>query len=155
MQFTTPIPFAEAIAKLAARKIVPSSADSLQWAGVPVALREGAFFSSRVESARVLQGMRDYLSDYLQVNRMGNGGLVAQGRAEFVADMRELAIREGLGKVDPVSYGHGPWGRGDIDSKNIGHRGQRHCALHTDSGHERVWCVSHGWSQCCRRSQRH
>ncbi|MEO5915592.1 MAG: hypothetical protein ABIS50_15265 [Luteolibacter sp.] len=103
MLFTTPIPFAEALAKFAARNIVPSAADSAQWGRVPVALRERAFFSSRVESARVLQGMRDYLTDFLSQNRMENGGLVAQGRAEFVADMRELAIREGLGKVDPVT----------------------------------------------------
>ena len=101
MTFDTPIPFAEAIAKLAARGIVPSNLDTYGWQLVPVELRERAFFSARVESARVLQSMHDYMTDYLQVSRMENGGLVAQGRAEFVADMRELAIREGLGRVDP------------------------------------------------------
>ena len=101
MIFDTPIPFAEAIAKLAARGIVPSNLDTYGWQLVPVHLRERAFFSARVESARVLQSMHDYMQDFLQGNRMENGGLVAQGRAEFVADMRELAIREGLGKIDP------------------------------------------------------
>jgi hypothetical protein len=101
MTFDAPIPFAEAISKLAARKIVPSAADSTRWRLIDTALRERAFFSARVESARVLQSMQDYLGDFLEANRMENGGLVAQGRAEFVADMRELAIREGLGKIDP------------------------------------------------------
>lgn len=101
MTFDTPIPFLEAIAKLVRRKVIPSRANSAQWREVSVALRERAFFSARVESARVLQGMQDYMQDFLEANRMENGGLVAQGRAEFVANMRELAIREGLGKIDP------------------------------------------------------
>lgn len=101
MQFSTPIPFAEAISKLTAREIVPSGMDSARWRLIETGIRERAFFSSRVESARVLQGMQDYLGDFLKNTRMENGGLKAQGRAEFVADMRELAIREGLGKIDP------------------------------------------------------
>lgn len=101
MTFAEPIPFAEAIAKLAGRRIIPSAANTAQWAQIETALRERAFFSSRVESARVLQSMRDYLVDFLEENRMENGGLVAHSRAEFVANMRELAIREGLGKIDP------------------------------------------------------
>jgi hypothetical protein len=44
--------------------------------------------------------MKDYLGDYMACARMENGGLKAQGRAQFVADMRELAIREGLGRID-------------------------------------------------------
>ena len=103
MTFDAPIPFLEAIEKLAARGIVPSGASSKQWREVEVWLRERAFFSSRVESARVLTEMQKYLVHFLEGNRMENGGLVAQGRAEFVADMRELAIREGLGRVDPLT----------------------------------------------------
>ena len=101
MEFTEPIPFSEAIAKLQERGILPTALNSAQLGEVEVAIREKAFFSSRVESTRVLQSMKDYLGDYLAGTRMENGGLKAQGRAEFVADMRELAIREGLGRVDP------------------------------------------------------
>jgi hypothetical protein len=106
MTFTTPTPFLAAIAKLIRRKIVPSRANSAQWRQIDVALRERSFFSARVESARVLQSMRDYMEEYLRVSRyaptsQGPGALVSQGRAEFVADMRELAIREGLGNIDP------------------------------------------------------
>lgn len=101
MIFDLPIPFAEAISKMVSRRIIPSAASSRIWAEVEVALRERAFFSSRVESARLLQSMRDYMEDFLAVNRLPNGGLVASGRAEFVADMREIAISEGLGRIDP------------------------------------------------------
>jgi len=108
MIFESPIPFAEAIAKLAARNIIPSAADTKTWAAVALEIRERSFFSARVESARVLQSMRDYLEEYLNNSRFaptsqGPGALVASGRAEFVADMRELAIREGLGRIDPLT----------------------------------------------------
>jgi hypothetical protein len=101
MTFTDPVLFQEAIAKLAERGITPSGMDSAMWRDTPVAIRERAFFSSRVESARVLQAMHDYNTEFLHNSRFSNGALVAQGRAEFVADMRELAIAEGLGKIDP------------------------------------------------------
>ncbi len=106
MQFPEPIPFKEAIGKLADREITPSILDSNLWAQVPVAIRERAFFSATVESARVLQSMKDYTTEYLSNSRYAptshdTGALVASGRSEFVADMRELAIREGLGHVDP------------------------------------------------------
>lgn len=103
MEFDDPIRFIEALEKLREREVLPSGFDSTVWRNVPVWIRERAFFSSRVESARVLQRMQDYLSDYLAEERAieSHGGLRAQGRAEFVADMRELAIREGLGRIDP------------------------------------------------------
>lgn len=101
MKFTAPIPFAEALEKLRERKITPTALGTAELALIPVELRERSFFSAKVESARVLQAMKDYGDDFLAANRMENGGFKATGRAEFVADMRELAIREGLGKVDP------------------------------------------------------
>ena len=103
MKFTAPIPFAEALEKLRARKIVPSGLGSAEWAIMPVELRERAFFSAKVESARVLQAMQDYSDDFLAGTRMENGGFKAHSRAEFVADMRELAIREGLGVIDETT----------------------------------------------------
>jgi hypothetical protein len=108
MQFIATIPFPEAIDKLIERNIVTSSANSTDWARIATGLRERSFFSATVESARVLQSMKDYLEEYLRVSRFAPtsheaGALVSQGRAEFVADMRELAIREGLGKIDPVT----------------------------------------------------
>lgn len=103
MIFETPIPFLDALAKLREREITPSARDTAAWQDVSAAIRERAFFSARVESARVLQAMRDQLEDFVAETRLSNGGLKAHSRAEFVADMRELAIREGLGRVDPAT----------------------------------------------------
>jgi hypothetical protein len=105
MIFEEPIPFAEAIAKLIRRDITPSARDTFLWSRQPAAIRERAFFSSRIESARVLQSMRDYLADFLLADRAieSHGGLRATGRSQFVADMREIAIREGLGRIDPAT----------------------------------------------------
>ena len=58
MTFTEPVPFTEAIDKLVSRDIVPSAKNSAQWAATDAAIRERAFFSARVESARRLQGLR-------------------------------------------------------------------------------------------------
>lgn len=103
MEFSYPTPFPEALEKLRARQIVPAGLSTAEWAAIPVAIRERAFFSSRVESARLLQEMRNYMDEWLLNERAieSHGGLRRTGRAEFVANMREIAIREGLGKIDP------------------------------------------------------
>lgn len=100
MQFTTPLPFSEAIQKLLERGVLPSSFDTHLWSLVATEIREKSFFSSQVESAALLDRMKSYIDDFLAVARDENGHLKAHGRSQFVADMRELAIREGLGKVD-------------------------------------------------------
>ena len=101
MEFSDPLPFAEAQDKLRQRGVLPSHFDTYLWSLVPAEIRERAFFSSQVESASLLNRMKSYIDDYISVARDENGHLKAQGRSQFVADMRELAIREGLGKVDP------------------------------------------------------
>jgi hypothetical protein len=76
---------------------------------VPVALRERAFFSSRVENARFLQRGRDWINDFLASNRetvVGPDGVAREalklgGRARFVDLMREFAIREGMDDLVP------------------------------------------------------
>ena len=100
MEITTPIPFDEAIEKLRERGVMPTALDTDGLRDLALEVRERAFFSARVESARLLSEMKEYMLEYLEGTRMENGGMKAQGRAEFVAMMRELAIKEGLGKVD-------------------------------------------------------
>jgi hypothetical protein len=96
----TPAPFTEALDKYGKRLGIAATLDSSEWAQVPVQIRERAFFSAGVETARLLQEMRDTIGDYLAGARLPGGGLVAQGRQEFVKLMREIAIQEGLGRVD-------------------------------------------------------
>ena len=69
MQFVTPIPFDEALDKIGRETPIGSTFTSSEWSDVPVELRNQAFFSSRVESARVLQRAQDSITDFLANNR--------------------------------------------------------------------------------------
>lgn len=100
MQFVKPIPFEEALDKIGRRTPIGSTFSSSEWADVPVELRELAFFSSRVESVRVLQRARDGITDFLKENRedLGNGvsALKVGSRSQFVDQMQEFLTREGV-----------------------------------------------------------
>lgn len=58
-------PFAEALAKLAGRTPVAVDLSSSQWADVPLALRERAFFSARVANTQILQQFHDLATGML------------------------------------------------------------------------------------------
>lgn len=104
MQFVKPMPFAEAVQKLGSRSLIGSKLTSSEWADVPVALRERAFFSSRVESARVLQRARDGIADFLQSNveklPSGETTLATGSRADFVKQMQDFLKGEGIERTD-------------------------------------------------------
>jgi len=109
MQFVKPMPFREAAEKLGQRTPIGSALMSAEWQDVPVALRERALFSSQVESVRFLQRAQDWLDDFLQGNREtlenGSVALKAGSRAQFVQDMREFALAEGMGPIDESMAG--------------------------------------------------
>jgi hypothetical protein len=105
MQFVKPIPFEEALDKLGRRSVIGSRFSSSEWRDVPVQLREQAFFSSRVESARVLQRAKDALGDFLKENREVVGqrpdgtdivALKTGSRQQFVGMMQDFLKREGI-----------------------------------------------------------
>ena len=100
MQFVTPIPFAEALDKIGLRSPIGSTFTSSEWSDVPIALREQAFFSSRVESARVLQRAQDSITDFLANNREvladGQIALKTGSRAEFVDQMQTFLAANGV-----------------------------------------------------------
>src|SRR5579862_887786 len=109
MQFIAPIPFSEAVDKLGSKSLVGSMLNSEEWSRVPVALRERAFFSSQVESTRFLQRARDSIADYLQSARetLPNGQSVLKtgSRADFIKQLQDFAISEGMGPLDPSHKG--------------------------------------------------
>lgn len=100
MQLITGLPFDEAVAKLGSKSLIVSALKSSEWADVPVALRERAFFSSQVESARFLQRARDGIADFLQSNREtlpdGQTLLKTGSRAAFVDQMKAFLEKEGV-----------------------------------------------------------
>jgi hypothetical protein len=95
MIFTKPTPPADALA-FANKVLVGSPLSSSEWQDVPVALRSRAFFSSRVESAQVLQQARNGITDFLENNLDDVGALKTGGRAQFVNDIQEMLARLGI-----------------------------------------------------------
>lgn len=101
--------FQEAVDKLGDRTSIGSDLSSGEWADVPLALRERAFFSSRVESVRFLDRSKGLIGDFLEktVETLPNGDTVLKtgGRARFVEDARRFALGEGMGPLDPKDAG--------------------------------------------------
>lgn len=87
MPALTTSPWTAAIDRLASKSPVGSRLRSAEWAQMPVALREGAFFSAGVEEVRTLSAMRDKLTQAAQQLR-SEGTLM--NKARFVADMRQM-----------------------------------------------------------------
>ena len=113
MEFIAPIPFREALEKIGARGVIGAKLNSGEWGALPVALRERAFFSSQIESARFLQRARDSLTEFLSgaretvVSPSGKEAiaLATGSRQEFVKQMQAFAIAEGMGPVAPEDAG--------------------------------------------------
>ena len=113
MQFVQPMPFQEAIDKIGSKSVIGSTLNSEQWASVPLALRDTSFFSSTVESIRFLQRGRNAITDFLSASKeevTGPDGktriaLKTGSRADFVKQLNEFAIKEGMGPLDPKDVG--------------------------------------------------
>lgn len=103
--FVEPLPFQEALDKLGRKTVITAPLTSAEWSEVPTALRERAFFSSRVENGRFLQRGQDLINDFLASSREtlpdGQTALKLGGRARFVEQMREFAIKEGMADLVP------------------------------------------------------
>lgn len=103
MRFVTePIPLRDAIAHLDARDPVAATLRTADWAQVPAALRERAFFSAGVDDARFLSLARSKLLTNLARQRE----TVARGeafvdRSSFIGDMRaQVLASRGLDQRD-------------------------------------------------------
>lgn len=103
MQFVSPIPLDEALRKLGTQSPIGSRLSSSEWADVPVALREHAMFSARVEDVRFLQRLRDNITDFLAVNREtlpdGQTALKTGSRSDFVDQMQAFLAKEGIDRT--------------------------------------------------------
>lgn len=106
-------PLEQAVEKISAKTPIGSVLRSAEWADVPLALRERAFLSSGIESARFLQTAHDKIkkSISLQRERVKNGDALID-RSSFIADLRKIAKSEGI-PVDPAQRG----GLQDITSR--------------------------------------
>ena len=96
--------FLEAIAFIVDKVTVPDDEwDEQEWADEEYEVETRAFFSSRVENARFLDRAKGFLGDRIQnitEETPGGTALKAGGRADFVRDMRDFMVKEGMAKQD-------------------------------------------------------
>lgn len=97
-------PLAEVTATLSAKTPIGSVLRSAEWANVPAQLRESAFFSAGVESARVLADAQARLQKILTLSRDANGA-ISMDRGKFIAEMQQAATALGLRNPDPLKRG--------------------------------------------------
>lgn len=91
-------PLKDAIAKLSAKTPIGSALRSDEWEQVPLALRERAQFSARVESARVLSTIQEKLQTRIgMMKEQVRYGEAFVDRSSFIGDLRKIAEAEGLG----------------------------------------------------------
>jgi hypothetical protein len=95
-----------AVAAIQAKTPIGSPLDSAGWEKVPLALRESAQFSARIESMRFLQRVQDRLETAMKLlRRQGEGTDGGEGafqtREKFVAELQKIAREEGL---DPRNF---------------------------------------------------
>ena len=97
------MPFWEALSLLEGKEAVASAMTTAEWRRMPVAVRLKSQFSATLTSVKAAKAITDYLTGYVRgdkaVNDLGQEYQVYQGRAEFVAQMRDIMIEEGFGKV--------------------------------------------------------
>ncbi len=83
----TTSPWPAAVDRFSQKTVIGSRLRSAEWADMPLALRERAFFSAGVEQARTLSAMREKIVQGIEQARPGGIGM---NKARFVADMRNL-----------------------------------------------------------------
>lgn len=83
-----PQPYDSAVARLAEKSPVASALTSAQWAQMPAALRDRAFFSARVEQLRVVAEMQKKIQESLSI--LSSPDRAYMDRSKFVADMRQF-----------------------------------------------------------------
>jgi hypothetical protein len=106
-------PLDNAVTRVSQKTPVGSLLRTAEWERVPLALRERAFFSAGVESARFLTDARQGIQDILSFTREQTpGGPALVDRSSLIAKLREVAQREGI-PVDPAKRG----GLQDITSR--------------------------------------
>lgn len=89
MNFSQPVPLAQAVARMNAKTPVAQAMTSAEWADVPLALRERSFWTARFARADLLQLMHDKIGTALELGseEVANGERMVS-RSTFVRDLR-------------------------------------------------------------------
>lgn len=89
------------IQKTIQKSPLASSWDTATWRNKPLALRERAIFSAKVENAQFLQRSKKLLTQWQNNERSSeHGGMIMQGRKQFIEELKEFCYQEGMGRAD-------------------------------------------------------
>lgn len=109
-----PTKFAEAIRKLGSKTPLAVALSSEQWQTMPDDIRDNAFFTANVSSAKMLTQLKGKLMTFLEqtkeMTRSGETSLAVGGRSDFVAQMQDWALKNGMGDPLPPGVGRGERG---------------------------------------------
>lgn len=90
-------PLADAIKRMSAKTPIGAALKTKDWAPVPLALRERAFFSATVENVRALATMQDkLLKRAALVREQAAHGEAYVGAGSFIADLKKVLKEEGI-----------------------------------------------------------
>lgn len=97
------VPFADALADLRKRQILPTTLDSRAIEQLPQWVRDNAFFSSMVAEAQILDGLQSRIDQLLGGGERGPG--LSMDPALFRVQMRELLDAVDYRPADPKDEG--------------------------------------------------
>lgn len=90
-------PLADAVKRMSDRTPIGAALKTKDWATVPLALRERAFFSATVENVRALAAMQDKLLKRAALVREDAAhGEAYVGAGSFIADLKKVLKEEGI-----------------------------------------------------------
>ena len=92
-----PQPLAEAVARFSEKTPIGSTLRSAGWEDMPLALRNGAFWSAGIEDVRTLNAMQTRLDQALTMSRAASGPYM--DRSLFIREVRRIAAEQGLGSM--------------------------------------------------------
>lgn len=95
-------PLSRAVAKFLGKEVTPSAFGTAEWDQVAADIKDRAFFSARIESASLLQTMKNKLAQALQLHRKALHGApqgptepAGMDRSAFVREMRDELAQDG------------------------------------------------------------
>ena len=107
----TVAPLTTAVRRIGGKTPLGAKLSSKEWGNVPLAVRERAFFSAKVESARFLQSAQELIAGNVRMqkeriapSKVARGGEAVISRDSFIGDMHDLAVKLGLNTTPDGKY---------------------------------------------------
>src|SRR5439155_25512890 len=97
-------PIAQAVDRLGTKTAIASKLRTADWADVPVAIRDRAFFSAGIDDLRTVQTLQDKLNEWATLGR-DNPERALMDKSKFVSEMRDAigAVEGDTGDITDIT----------------------------------------------------